>query len=314
MRRLWLTTEEYASRRGVSDAYVRRLAGAGQIPGAEKRGGQWLIPVLEPGPEETAMRTIAVFNQAGGVGKTTLALNLGYHLAGRGLKVLLVDLDPQATLTAFLGLVPADLEVTVYDALLRRGSLPIHRNLAGMDLVPSNILLAGAEQELVSALNREGRLRKALDEVRAAYDVALVDCPPSLGLLAILGLAASDFVLVPVQTHFKAYLGTDQLLRTVDGVRQELNPNLKVVGFVPMQYAKGTQHDRDVLEALTAQLVERGPVLTPVPQAADFKKATVEAKPLALFNPRHPAVQVLEETAEHIMGALYGHSRGEVRS
>ncbi|MER3481714.1 MAG: hypothetical protein C4327_14940 [Meiothermus sp.] len=254
MRRLWLTTEEYASRRGVSDAYVRRLAGAGQIPGAEKRGGQWLIPVLEPGPEETAMQTVAVFNQAGGVGKTTLTLNLGYHLAQRGLKVLLVDLDPQATLTAFLGLAPSDLEATVYDALLRREGLPIHKNLAGMDLVPSNILLAGAEQELVSALNREGRLRKALEEVRAAYDVALVDCPPSLGLLAILGLAAADYVVVPVQTHFKAYLGTDQLLRTVDGVRRELNPNLEVVGFVPMQYARGTQHDRDVLEALTAQV------------------------------------------------------------
>jgi chromosome partitioning protein len=310
MPKAWLTTEEYAARKGVSDAYVRKLAGLGQIPGAVKRGAQWLIPIVERTANEQPMQTIAVFNQAGGVGKTTLALNLGYHLVQRDIRVLLVDLDPQATLTAFMGLNPADQERTVYDALLRRSALPILRNLHGMDLVPANILLAGAEQELVSVLNREGRLRKALDEVRAAYDVALIDCPPSLGLLAIVGLSAADAALVPVQTHFKAYLGTDQLLRTVDGVKQELNPAISILGFVPMQYARGTQHDRDVLEALATQLNVRAPVLTPVPMAADFKKATVEAKPLGVFNPRHPAVLVFEELAEHVMKALFPRAEG----
>jgi chromosome partitioning protein len=310
MPKAWLTTEEYAARKGVSDAYVRKLAGLGQIPGAVKRGGQWLIPIVERTASEQPMQTIAVFNQAGGVGKTTLALNLGYHLAQRDIRVLLVDLDPQATLTAFMGVNPADQERTVYDALLRRSALPILRNLHGMDLVPANILLAGAEQELVSVLNREGRLRKALDEVRAAYDVALIDCPPSLGLLAIVGLSAADAALVPVQTHFKAYLGTDQLLRTVDGVKQELNPAISILGFVPMQYARGTQHDRDVLEALATQLSVRAPVLTAVPMAADFKKATVEAKPLGVFNPRHPAVLVFEELAEHVMKALFPRAEG----
>jgi chromosome partitioning protein len=310
MPKAWLTTEEYAARKGVSDAYVRKLAGLGQIPGAVKRGAQWLIPIVERTASEQPMQTIAVFNQAGGVGKTTLALNLGYHLAQRDMRVLLVDLDPQATLTAFMGLNPADQERTVYDALLRRSTLPILRNLHGMDLVPANILLAGAEQELVSVLNREGRLRKALDEVRAAYDVALIDCPPSLGLLAIVGLSAADAALVPVQTHFKAYLGTDQLLRTVDGVKQELNPAISILGFVPMQYARGTQHDRDVLEALATQLNVRAPVLNPVPMAADFKKATVEAKPLGVFNPRHPAVLVFEELAEHVMKALFPRAEG----
>ncbi len=310
MPKAWLTTEEYAARKGISDAYVRKLAGMGQIPGAVKRGGQWLIPIVERTANEQPMQTIAVFNQAGGVGKTTLALNLGYHLAQRDLRVLLVDLDPQATLTSFMGLNPADQERTVYDALLRRSTLPIQWNLHGMDLVPANILLAGAEQELVSVLNREGRLRKALDEVRAAYDVALIDCPPSLGLLAVVGLSAADAALVPVQTHFKAYLGTDQLLRTVDGVKQELNPAISILGFVPMQFARGTQHDRDVLEALATQLNVRAPVLTPVPMAADFKKATVEAKPLGVFNPRHPAVLVFEEMAELVIQALFPRAEG----
>lgn len=311
MRKKWLTTEEYASVRGYSEAYVRRLAGAGELPGAEKRGGNWMIPVVESPLEEHPMRTIAVFNQAGGVGKTTLTYNLGYQLAQLGLKVLLVDLDPQATLTSFLGLVPSELSSTIYDALLKRDPLPISTNLYGMDLVPANILLAGAELELASALNRESRLKKVLGEVSAAYDLALVDCPPSLGLLAILGLAAADQVLVPVQTHFKAYLGTDQLLKTVDGVRAELNPRLEIIGFVPMQFARGTQHDRDVLEALTVQLTQRGPVLPAIPQAADFKKATVETKPLALFNPRHPAVGILQEIADGLFQRL---SSAEVRA
>lgn len=308
MRKRWLTTEEYAQLKDFTDGYVRQLAAAGKIPGAQKRGGQWVIPVLDESIPEQPMRTIAVFNQAGGVGKTTLALNLGHRVAERGFKVLVVDLDPQATLTSFLGLTPADLEETIFGALLKKHSLPIIQNLHGMDLVPSNILLAGAEQELISALNREARLRRTLDTVRTAYDLCIVDCPPSLGLLATMGLAAADGVLVPVQTHFKAYLGTDQLLRTVDEVRAELNPSLKILGFVPMQFAKGTRHDQDVLEALTAQLQARGPVLLPIGYSADFKKSSLELKPLGAFNPKHPSVMVLDEVADVALLELLGYN------
>lgn len=296
--------------RGLTPAYIRRLAADGQIPGAEKKGLQWFIPIVEPLPSDGLMRTLVVFNQAGGVGKTTLTMNLGYQIARRGFKVLLVDMDPQATLTNFMGLKPTDLDKTIYNALVARERLPIHKDIHGMDLVPSNILLAGAEQELVSALNREARLRRVLDEVRVAYDIALIDAPPSLGLLSVLSLAAADAVLVPVQTHFKAYLGTDQLLRTVRGVREELNPDLKIVGFVPMQYSKRTSHDRDVLEALTKQVAGIAPVLDVIPQAADFKKASVEAEPLALFNPRHRAVQVLERITDAVLESI---NEGEVQ-
>lgn len=304
MHKRYLTVEEYAKLRSVTPNYIRRLAGQGMIPGADKRGKQWFIPVLEPISDEQVMQTIAIFNQAGGVGKTTLTMNLGYHLACRGFKVLLVDLDPQATLTAFMGLRPTDLKQTIYDALRRRIPIPIHKDIHGMDLAPANILLAGAEQELVAALNREARLRKVLSEVRAAYDIALIDAPPSLGLLAILSLAASDAVLVPVQTHFKAYLGTDHLLRTVRGVQSEVNPELKIVGFVPMQFMRTTTHDRDVLEALVAQLSDVAPVLPAVAMAADFKKASVHMEPLAKFNPRHPVVEVLEAIAEQVLESI----------
>lgn len=259
------------------------------------------------------MRTVAIFNQAGGTGKTTLTINLGYHLARRGFKVLLVDMDPQATLTHFMGLDPEELKATVYDSLTARKDgrtprkpLPIHKGIHGMDVVPANILLAGAEQELIAALNREARLRRALDEVRAAYDLALIDAPPSLGMLSILSLAASDGVVVPVQTHFKAYLGTEQLLRTVRGIQEEVNQDLRILGFVPMQFARQSTHDRDVLEALQKQLKGVAPILPPVPLATAFKKASVEYKPLAAFDPRHRAVTILEQITDAILEALGG--------
>jgi len=252
------------------------------------------------------MKTITVFNQAGGVGKTTLALNLGYHLARQGSRVLLVDLDPQASLTIFLGFEPDDLQATIYPALMERSPLPILEDVFGMDLVPANIELAGAEQELVAALGREGRLKRVLAQVASGYDLALVDCPPSLGLLAVLGLAAADQILVPVQTQYKAYKGTDQLLSTIDGVRRNLNPQLQILGFVPMQYEKGRVHDRQALEAIQGQLTARAEVLEAIPRAEDFKNATLAHQPLALFNPHNPAVEVLDALARGLLGKLGG--------
>lgn len=290
--------------RGVTPAYIRKLAADGSIPGAEKRGVQWFIPVIEPLKDEGPMRTLAIFNQAGGTGKTTLTMNLGYHFARRGFKVLLVDMDPQATLTNFMGIDPEELESTIYDSLVSRQPLPVHKDIHGMDLVPANILLAGAEQELIASLNREARLRRALEEVRAAYDLALIDAPPSLGILSILSLAASDGVVVPVQTHFKAYLGTDQLLRTVQGIKEEVNPDLKILGFAPMQFSRRSRHDKDVLEALQEQLDEVAPVFPAIPSAAAFRRASVDFMPLALFEPRHKAVAVLEQITDTLLEIL----------
>lgn len=252
------------------------------------------------------MKTITVFNQAGGVGKTTLTLNLGYHLAQQGTRVLLVDLDPQASLTTFLGFEPDDLETTIYDALMERSPLPILPGVFGMSLVPSNITLAGAEQELVSALGREARLKRILDGVSASFDFVLVDCPPSLGLLAVLGLAAAQYILVPVQTQYKAYKGTDQLLGTVDGVRRNLNPQLQILGFVPMQYEKGRVHDRQALEAIQTQLSARGEVLEPISRAEDFKNSTLTHQPLVLFNPQNSIVEVLDSLARHVLAVTGG--------
>jgi chromosome partitioning protein len=150
-------------------------------------------------------RIIALFNQSGGVGKSTLTMNLGYHLQQRQHRVLLVDMDPQGSLTLFMGLEPSELKETIYDSVIADRPLPVHPNIHGMDLVPANIKLSGAELELVMADMRDIRLQDALKPVQEQYDFILIDCPPSLGLLSYISLVSATHVLVPIQTQYKAF-------------------------------------------------------------------------------------------------------------
>lgn len=150
-------------------------------------------------------RIIAVFNQAGGVAKTSVTQNLGYHLAQRKHRVLLIDIDPQASLTTFMGLEPDDLEQSLYDALTGEEPLYIIKGLMRMDLAPTNLKLSAAEMELVNADLREMRLKTAIEPVQDNYDFILIDCPPSLGLLSYISLVAASHVLVPIETEFKAF-------------------------------------------------------------------------------------------------------------
>lgn len=243
-------------------------------------------------------KIIAVFNQAGGVAKTTLTMNLGYQLAQRGHRVLLVDLDPQASLTTFMGLESYDLEHIIADALLdEEGELPIHRDLHGMDLVPANLNLSAVEIQLASVMAREIRLKQALESVRLDYDYIAIDCPPSLGVLSILGLTAATHVLVPVQTHFKAFKGVELLLDTIAKVRKRVNPTLAIAGFIPTLYANASQ-DRQILAALQEQVSTLATVFPPVPRATAFADAAMSLQPLGVYSSRHPAVAILEKIAE----------------
>lgn len=147
----------------------------------------------------SACRIVSIFNQAGGVAKTTLTMNLGYHLSQHGERVLLVDMDPQASLTTFMGLEPYDLEKTIADSLLKDAPLPIHSALHSMDLIPANITLSGAEFQLASAIAREWKLKRALSTVVDTYSFILIDCPPTLGILSILSLVAATHVLISIQ-------------------------------------------------------------------------------------------------------------------
>ncbi|MGB3692980.1 MAG: AAA family ATPase [Spirulinaceae cyanobacterium] len=238
-------------------------------------------------------KIISLFNQAGGVAKSTTTQNLGYHLSQKGHRVLLVDIDPQASLTTFMGLEPADLERTVYDALVpeddEEESLPIHQNLHSMDLAPANILLANAEQELIFAEMRELRLKQVLAPVTKDYDFILIDCPPSLGILSYISLVASTHVLVPIQCQFKALKGTDSLLKTLAKVRKRLNPQLGLAGFLPTMYQVSNSLDKRTLNSVKEQLSSLAPVFPPLPRATAVAEAAEMGKPLALCSNKHKA-------------------------
>ncbi|MBF2057572.1 MAG: ParA family protein [Cyanobacterium sp. T60_A2020_053] len=178
-------------------------------------------------------KIISLFNQSGGVGKSTLTMNLGYHLS-QNYKVLIIDFDPQGSLSLFMGLEPSELDATIYDSLINDEPLPIHSFSEGnLHLVPSNIKLSGAELELVTADMRDLRLVDTLSTIKDNYDFILIDCPPSLGILSYISLVASTHILVPIQTQYKSFCGTELLLSTVARVKKRANRDLEVLGFVP---------------------------------------------------------------------------------
>ena len=246
-------------------------------------------------------KIISLFNQAGGVAKTTTAQNLGYHLSERRHRVLLVDIDPQASLTTFMGLEPADEPQTIYDALVSEEELPIpiHRQVHGMDLIPANILLANAEQELIFTELREFRLKEILATLLDNYDFILIDCPPSLGILSIISLVASTHVLVPIQCQFKALKGTDSLLKTVARVQRKLNRSLKIAGFFPTMYSASNSLDQRTLQSIQEQLSTLGTIFPPLPRATSVASAAEYGKPLALCPNKNQAIlRIFDEIAQ----------------
>lgn len=245
-------------------------------------------------------KVISCFNQSGGVGKSTLTMNVGYHLAQRNHRVLLVDMDPQSSLTVFMGLEPSELQETIYQSILANSAVPIHRDIHGLDLVPSSIDLSGAELELVVADMRDVRLKEALKPVREQYDFILIDCPPSLGLLSYISLVSATHVLIPIQTQYKALKGTELLLETVSRVRSKANPDLKIAGVVPTMHDARTVQNQMSLESVQAQLAKITEILPCIPRAIAFVDASQEHLPLALYSPKHPAVSALEKIAERL--------------
>jgi len=243
-------------------------------------------------------KVIAVFNQAGGVMKTSLTMNLGYHLQLKKRKVLLVDIDPQASLTTFMGLEPHELEEIIADSLLKPDvKLPICTDLHGMDLAPANITLSGVELQLASVMARETRLKQALEATLDKYDFILIDCPPSLGILSILALSAATYVLIPIQTHFKAFKGTELLMDSIKQVKKHINPKLAIAGIVPTLYVNANQ-DKVILQALKEQLSSLATVYPAIPRATAFADAAMDRVPLAVYSPKHPAIATLKKIAQ----------------
>lgn len=230
--------------------------------------------------------------------KTSLTMNVGYQLAQRSRSVLLIDMDPQASLTVFMGLEPAELEDTIAGSILENGPLAFHSGLHGMELLPANIMLSAAEMQLTSVMAREWRLKQAIAPVLDRYDFILIDAPPSLGILSILSLVASTHVLIPIQTQYKSYKGTELLLDSVRQVQTYVNPELKIAGFVPTIYASSNAQDKAILSAIQEQLGKLAPVFAPVPRATAFADASMEHLPLGVFNAGHPAIKILDSIAD----------------
>lgn len=246
-------------------------------------------------------RVVAVANQKGGVAKTTTTLSVGAALAERGRRVLLVDLDPQGGLTYCMGADPDALEETVNDVLVRR--LPVEKVVipVELDLVPSNIDLAGAEAVLLAKTGREYALERALREITGRYDYILIDCPPSLGILTINGLTAAGEVLIPVQCEALSHRGVGQLLETLEDIRRFTNPHLEIGGLVPTLYDGRSRHSREVLADVGSRYSVRV-LQPPVRKSIRFAEASRAGKSIIAFAPNHPGAEAYRSIAAQLEG------------
>jgi chromosome partitioning protein len=245
-------------------------------------------------------RVISFANQKGGVAKTTTTLNLGVALAEQDLKVLLVDLDPQGNLTMSQGLNPDTIERSMFDVLVHR--LPIQEVIhhAEVDLAVSSIDLAGAELALSSMIGRERALEKALAPVKETYDYILIDTPPSLGLLTINALVASNGVIVPVQCEYLSLRGLVQLENTLSMIRENLNPDVGIEGILPTMFDKRTLHAREAVEILQENF---GDLVfnTKIRKTVRYAEAPVKGSSVLKYDPSGTAAQAYRQLAKEVL-------------
>lgn len=253
-------------------------------------------------------RVISLANQKGGVGKTTTTINLGAAIAEHDKRVLLVDFDPQGALSVGMGINPMTLDLTVYNMLLDRSMEPaaavMKTATPGVDLLPSNIDLSAAEVVLVSEVAREQALKRALAPIKGEYDYILIDCQPSLGLLTVNALTASDSVIVPLECEYFALRGMALLLDTVDKVRDRLNPELELQGIVLTLFDGRTLHAKEVLERVREAF---GPKLfsTVIPKTIRFAEAPVAGEPILTYASDSKGSGAYRALAKEVLGIVH---------
>jgi chromosome partitioning protein len=249
-------------------------------------------------------KVIAICNQKGGVGKTTTAVNLSAFFALAGKRTLLIDADPQGNASSGVGIDKNSLEHTIYHALVGKAKLEDilkPTDIGKLCIIPSNLNLIGAEVELVGAIGREYKLKNALPSVRDSFDVIIIDSPPSLGLLTVNALTASDSVLIPIQCEYYALEGLGQLTKTLNLVKQNLNPSLEIEGVLLTMADYRTRLTGEVIDEARNYFKEKV-YNTVIPRNIKLTEAPSFGKPIALYDMASAGAQKYQQLAQEILG------------
>lgn len=249
-------------------------------------------------------KRIAIFNQKGGVGKTTTNINLAACLAMKGKRVLVLDIDPQGNTTSGLGISKRELENTIYNVLVDEDydikDAVIKTDVKGLDLIPASVDLAGAEVELVQIEGREKALKQGLDKIKDDYDYIFIDCPPSLGLLTINSLAAVDSVLIPIQCEFYALEGVSQLVSTIELVKKSLNPSLEIQGVILSMFDGRTNLSAQVVQEVKKYFGNKV-YATVIPRNVRLAEAPSYGLPITEYDPKSKGAEAYMDFAEEFL-------------